>query len=550
MQAHADPLHTVPLVARALWGEALDMSPLDGADALTQRAVLTRPAPGQREDRWGLHLPLFPIGQDTTDWALALACHTAAHRRFGGPAQARTGLKPIQQVLLGVLEDARVEWLALQELPGLRAVWWPFHSGDAARRGNGFDDLLARLSASLLDPTQPEPHPWVARVRQHFFEADGHTLALRSPEAVRALASTLGNDIGQMRLPFNARTYQVHARCRDDNSHLWLPDDTLPASDVTLSLDADPPQDAGGGAPALPEPAAEEPSAVHAEWDHRIRRYRADWCSVYTPPPAPAATPLRDVRAAARRLTHRLAALRGEPRHSGARAASGDHLHSAALVDAGLDLRLVRTPDARIHQHLQRLRTPLAVLLLVDASRSTAGPGRHAGVPVLQEMQGCALTTALALQTLGHRTAVSAFSSHGRHRVHMPCLKDWGAPLKDAGLPALHSEGSTRLGAVLRHGLHLCAQDARQHPGWRRVILLVTDGELHDVDVHDPAYLGADLQRAMSEAAAQGVAVRSLLWGDPPAPGRGSAFGPANSHRLRTGSGFEAGLLHLLQGLD
>ncbi|PZO10235.1 MAG: hypothetical protein DCF26_23125, partial [Burkholderiales bacterium] len=240
MRAHADPLHTVPLLARALWGDALEASPISGSDALTQRAVLSRPDQG----RWMLHLPVQPDSEDTVDWAHALACHAAAHRRFGGPAQARTGLKPIQQVLLGVLEDARVEWLALQELPGLRAVWWPFHSGDAARRGNGFDDLLARLSASLLDPTQPEPHPWVARVRQHFFESDGHTLALRSHEAVRALASTLGNDIGQMRLPFNARTYQVHARYRDDNSHLWLPDDTLPASDLTLSLDADPPQDA------------------------------------------------------------------------------------------------------------------------------------------------------------------------------------------------------------------------------------------------------------------------------------------------------------------
>lgn len=555
MQAHADPLHTVPLVARALWGEALGVSPIAGADASTQRAVLTPPAPGERAGHWVLHLPEQPIGHDETDWALALACHTAAHRRFGGPAQARTGLKPIQQVLLGVLEDARVEALALQELPGLRAVWWPFHGGDAARRGNGFDDLLARLSASLLDPTQPEPHPWVARVRQHFFEADGRTLALRSPEAVRALASTLGNDIGQMRLPFNARTYRVHARYRDDNSHLWLPDDTLPASDVTLSLDADPPQDAGGGVPTLPEPAAEEPTAVHAEWDHRIRRYRADWCSVYTPPSTPpngadTATLPHGVRAAARCLTHRLAALRGPPRRSGARASEGNHLHIAALVDAALDQRLGRTPDPRIHQHLQHLPTPLAVLLLVDASRSTAGPGRQAGVSVLREMQGCALTTALALQTLGHRTAVSAFSSHGRHRVHMPSLKAWGAPLGDAGLPALHSEGSTRLGAVLRHGLHLCAQDARQHPGWRRVILLVTDGELHDVDVHDPAYLGADLQRAMVEAARQGVAVRSLLWGDATAPVQRSVFGPANSHRLRTGPGFEAGLLRLLRDLD
>ncbi|MEX1168000.1 MAG: hypothetical protein WEK74_14255, partial [Hydrogenophaga sp.] len=69
-------------------------------------------------------------------WAASVA-HAAAHRRFGGPLQPRRGLKPVQQALLGVLEDARVEWLACAELPGLRAWWLPSHSGDLARRGQG-----------------------------------------------------------------------------------------------------------------------------------------------------------------------------------------------------------------------------------------------------------------------------------------------------------------------------------------------------------------------------------------------------------------------------
>lgn len=214
-----------------------------------------------------------------------------------------------------------------------------------------------------------------------------------------------------------------------------------------------------------------------------------------------------------------------------------------------MDQRLGRAPDPRIHQRLQRLHPPLAVLLLVDASRSTASPGWTGSASVLHDMQTSALTTALALQALGHRTAVSAFSSHGRHQVHVPCLKAWGAPMKGAGLPVLHSEGSTRLGTVLRHGLHLCRADAQQHPGWRRVILLVTDGELHDVDVHDPAYLGADLARALMEAARQGVGVGSLLWcGDTPRAAD-PALGGATHQRVQHRRGFEQGVVAVLGAL-
>ncbi len=153
-----------------------------------------------------LHLPVEMA--DRTAWA---ACaHAAAHWRFGGAVQERAGLKPVQQALFGVLEDARIEWLALQELPGLRALWLPFHTDADAPTGNGFEALLARLARSLLEVQPADPHPWVRRAREEFLAcapADG--------QEVRVLASRLGNEIGQMRLPFNPRTWRVHAAFGD-----------------------------------------------------------------------------------------------------------------------------------------------------------------------------------------------------------------------------------------------------------------------------------------------------------------------------------------------
>lgn len=489
-------------LAHALWGQPVQTTVQPGEAGRDARAVLTWDAVVDPV----LHLP--PGINPRADLPLAMAAHAAAHVRFGGARQPRAGLKPLQQALLGALEDARVEWCAMQELPGLRAVWWPFHAEAAAHRGTSFEDLLGRLSAQLLDPSHEDPHAWVTRVRHLFFGPDGRSLALQTPQQVRHAASVLGNDIGQMRMPFDARAYAVHPRYRDDNTHLWLPDDSLPPSEVPLRADTTPLEEETR---ASSSSFRSEPDAVHAEWDHRINRYRPNWCSVYggTAPAGPPAWAPAELAQPQRLLARRLASLNGSSRHGSSRATEGDELHHAALVDGAVDLRARRTPDPRIHRRPTRPSPPLAVLLLLDASVSTARQSEHEG-ELLARFQLTASVASLALQRLGHRSSVWAFSSQGRHRIEMPCLKSWDEEMP--ALPPLRGGGSTRLGVALRHALHLSALDARRHPGWRRVVVLLTDGEAHDVDVHDPAYLPADWLQATREAAGQGVAVRALAF--------------------------------------
>lgn len=515
----------VRAIAHVLWGDPWRTEWRAGPGEPGQRAVLTA------DTGPVLHLPAWAA--PTPGLALAMAAHAAAHQRFGGPPQARRGLKPVQQALLGVLEDARVEWLALRELPGLRAAWWPFHAEAAARRGSGFEELLARLAAGLLEPGHEDPHAWVAKVRRCFFAPDG-ALALRTPGAVREAASLLGHDIGQMRLPFDARAYSVSARYRDDNSGLWLPEGEAPQDTSALNADAAPPADE---APPV-SPAPLPPDAVYPEWDHRIARYRPDWCRVFGGEPRRGEGALLRP-GEQRRLQQRLAGLSQLCRAGGGAAAEGDELHPAALVQARLDQLAGRTPEARLYRRPHRPAPPLAVLLLLDASASTAGEA------LPQLLQG-ALATAQALRALGHRSALWAFSSQGRGRVDMPCLRHWDEAIAPQRPPLLRAGGSTRMGAALRHALHLSALDQRRHPGARRLVLLLSDGEPHDVDVHDPAYLPADLQRAAREAAARGVAVRALLQ----APGQpatlAGALGRASVRVCRSGAQWPAALVALL----
>src|SRR5882762_7993386 len=57
----------------------------------------------------------------------AAAAHAQAHLVFGGPRFPVGALKPLQIALVTLIEDARIESLAMRQLPGLRKLWAPYH---------------------------------------------------------------------------------------------------------------------------------------------------------------------------------------------------------------------------------------------------------------------------------------------------------------------------------------------------------------------------------------------------------------------------------------
>jgi len=65
----------------------------------------------------------------------------------------------------------------------------------------------------------------------------------------------------------------------------------------------------------------------------------------------------------------------------------------------------------------------------------------------------------------------------------------------------MQSRLSTRFGAALRHASSLLAEQRCE----QRLLLLLTDGEPHDIDIHDRRYLIEDAQRSVREAAREGV---------------------------------------------
>lgn len=562
----------LPAYLRALWRlvpRLAVLAPLpecEAEGAPPQRPVLHAGAPagdGHPATSPSIHLPqAWHEAPGAARLKRAAVAHAAAHLVHGHAPHERGRLKPIQQVLLGVLEDARVEWLAMQELPGLRGLWLPWHTADADS-GSTFEALLQRLARSLADPGYRDPHPWVHKARRMFYADEaGTAIALRTTQDLRSAASLLGNDVGQMRLPFNARLYAVEPGYRDDNSHLWAFDEQLPPSAVPLDGEQAAPErgaSAGGSGEAArtpsarhdgdppehaPEvrvsprsapdgdqqtPAAQESrqvrdprqaeAAVHCsrypEWDRLIARYRERWCNVFEAPAAQGAHRAGQALLAAHASditrTHGLL-LAGTRRCAGARpqrSTEGEAFHLNRLVDARISQRLRLAPDPRVYLRAQWQAQPLDVLLLADVSASTADAA-PAGGSQLDAVRRAALVAAAALERAGHRSAIRAFSSNTREHVRIHLVKGFDETAEDetvaARLAGLRSEWSTRLGAVLRHAVARLAREARGQP----LVLLLSDGHAHDVDVHDARYLAEDFRRARAEAARAGIATALL----------------------------------------
>jgi nitric oxide reductase activation protein len=178
------------------------------------------------------------------------------------------------------------------------------------------------------------------------------------------------------------------------------------------------------------------------------------------------------------------------------RQAEGDRLDLEAAIDAAIDRRLALTPSPKVYARLERRFRDLSVLLLLDASQSTNDPVPGAGATVLALERDAAALLSHAMDGLGDPFAIHAFCSDTREDVHYYRLKDFDAPY-DRGaqrrLAGVKGRFSTRMGAALRHA----GRDLVRQMSYRRLLLLISDGEPADVDIADRRYLVEDARRAV-----------------------------------------------------
>jgi nitric oxide reductase NorD protein len=454
----------------------------------------------------------------------AAAAHAQAHRIFGGPRFLVGKLKPLQTALVTLIEDARIETLAMRALPGLRKLWAPYHVAVPAGVATA-PALLARLSRALFDPWYDDDDGFVAKGRAMF---EARLPRLEDPAISREIGMSLGNDLGQMRVQFNARTYVVEPVYRDDGLGLWDFGDNAPSSGETLDLTVeaarvekrdDPDQASQRQDPTEDEskigrarPVAPDQRGVviakYPEWDRAHGVERPDWTTVREVI-AQSGDPrlVEDALDRADVLRNRIRQLVRGVRIGRAirlkRQLDGHDLDVDAMLDAGIALRMRMEPDPRVFRTTTSRHRDLAVLLLLDISESTRDR-LTSGATILDVERLAVAVLAEAMSALGDPFGMLAFASDGRDDVEMTTVKSFEEPYDRAcvgRLAALSSGLSTRLGTALRHAGELISH-ARS---FRKLVIVLTDGEPSDIDVSDPLDLVEDARRAAVGLRARGI---------------------------------------------
>lgn len=489
---HSTAPAALALLLHGLSGRQLTLQTLDppAPDTPAQRPVLS-----------ASHL-LLPAGDISTVVARAAVAHAAAHLLYSPAAQPSGTLKPMGLAVMSAIEDARVEALLMQRLPGVRR-WFLQAQTAYDLHGLDFASHIARLGHALLDEQHNDGSHWVDKARRLFADAR-RDHGLEDYAAFRRLSSILANDLGQMRMRFNPRQYAVPVPYRDDNSHLWQHGATAEAPDHTLQVlaPASPPPDAMLD-PADASTAPEDvPCHLYPEWDYRLQRDRPDWCTVretalpYRAPP-PATPPTGGLLP--RRRTQRLRRSQRLRRQW-----EGEEIDLDAAIEVMVERRLALAPEGRLFMRPGSEAPRCSVLVLLDLSAST---GEHApGSPqsLLDVEQQAALLLARIALARQDRIAIHGFASNTRAAVHYLRLLDFGFPLDAGGtecLLGIRAAWSTRIGAALRHATHCLASE----PSEQRTIVLITDGVPSDIDVFDTRYLTEDARAAVLAAQRQGV---------------------------------------------
>ena len=352
--------------------------------------------------------------------------------------------------------------------------------------------------------------------------------------------------------------YVVEPPYRDDNLGLWdfgdedIPLDSLEAEHTFTSVrleqksedDLTPPdaecqetqQDEASSSKPVKfeiEEAEGIPVARYPEFDYATGYERPDWSTVveYGPPignPADIEQAVVQSAETLNRITSLLKAAKVSRPTRARKLSEGEYLDLDACIEARLNQRIGLTPDPRIYGQWVRQDRDLSVLLLLDISESTSDLVANSEETVLKlELKASALLSH-AMAGLGDPFALAAFCSNNRDDVRYFRIKDFDKPFDRqtyAHFAGLESGLSTRMGTAIRHaGTELARQVT-----YRKLLLIITDGEPSDLDIKDPRYLIEDARRSVQSLSHQGIDVFCVGLATDATPYLDTIFGSKNS---------------------
>lgn len=526
---------------RALWGRDFFLRPT-GADFADFRPYI---------ESHVLHMPdaVDDIGNvPGLEVYRATAAHMAAHMSYTRAALSAEELSPAQMYFIGLLEDARVEYKAIRQFPGLKKLWHSLLSleyEDAPEHPGMV--VLEKVALMLLDDSvrceYTELNEFAGRFHREIDERQDDTwfswhmgLELFNYFSARREVPSL-RILERIRIPY-----------RDDNRFIWefaelswdVEHEYVPASqrqvrkqvsvmqmanEVDCELAGDdaqeiwtcademyPYEDDLENTRSFNEMWGKEPVSDpyhYPEWDYHIQLLRPDWVTLYERRQRRGdPDDIHEIITAYKPVAHRIRQIIDLLTPEGVQRVrnmeDGDEIDINAAIDAMVAIRMGEQPSPRITMRNVLKNRDLAVVLLLDLSESTNEVLDGSDKTVLQLTREAATLVSTAIEGIGDPFAIHGFASDGRHDVQYYRFKDFTQHFDDEAksrLAGMTGGLSTRMGAALRHaGHHLLKQQQK-----RKLILLVTDGEPADIDERDPQHLRHDTKKAVEELYSKGV---------------------------------------------
>jgi len=194
----------------------------------------------------------------------------------------------------------------------------------------------------------------------------------------------------------------------------------------------------------------------------------------------------------------------------------GDEFDYNALLDFAIDKKAGLTPDDRLYIKRIKQERDVAVLLLVDLSRSTANRLEGSKKQVLDVEKEAIVLFCEALNVVGDSFAIAGFSGTGRFGVDYFNIKGFdecmGQEIKNR-INAMAPQRSTRMGAAIRHAVRRLEKKSSKI----RLLLIIGDGFPNDVN-YKHKYAIEDTRKAMQEAYSKNIYAKAItvnIPGDP-----------------------------------
>ena len=254
---------------------------------------------------------------------------------------------------------------------------------------------------------------------------------------------------------------------------------------------------------------------TYDEWDVKVSDYKPEWVTVNEIVPTSGTTKFYDEIVQRYRneilLIRRAFQLMKPETFRKLRAElDGEEVDFDALITALTERRCGINPSDRLYIRRDKRERNVATLFLVDVSVSTQrriGEQVGYGKRILDVEKEALVIMIQALESIGDKYAIYAFSGETRSDVEVYAIKDFDEVLSDEvkqRIEVLEPVFNTRLGAAIRHA----STKLKQVEANTKVMVLLSDGEPYDVGLEDK-YQGQvaeqDTKMAIHEGKAAGL---------------------------------------------